>query len=281
MAEKEQSLSIEDSLEKEQKPSRVILLIRHPSVHWNDFVLDRAEHEGKDIETHTPIDTEGLTMIEFLKDHLQAYLSKDLPSELQTKNLDGKYRILTSPVKRAKDEADIVSTGLNLGHLDNREIPAPKGPIQEDRALTEIFWMGSKKQAMNFMSEAKEVNVHPVKFSLENADPAELAKRFNERMSDVKEILEKFKDQTVPVDLVFSHRLILTLIIWAMKQKNEGRKDLIVTENDIPGIIDLCGQVAYTSISEIWLTKDNKWFIKSIGETPHLNEASGLRKGTY
>lgn len=267
----------ESKIEKEKQPQKVVLFIRHPSVKWLDMLLEKAEKEGKDIETYTPVDIEGLRMTRFLSQ----YLKENLADLLKEKSLNQKFSIITSPIKRAKSEAGIISTNLKLAHIENPEIPIPVNntPI-EIEAFEEMPWIKDKQEALDLVQEAEQKKTHPVKYWLEK-DPDKVILRLNEQIPKVKEGLKYLRNSKTPVNLVFTHRLILSLILWSIKQQKKGREDLTITKDDLPGITDLCGKIAYTSINEAWLNQDGKWEVKSISKTPHLVEEPSLKKGTY
>lgn len=266
----------ESKFEKERPPQKVVLFIRHPSVKWLNMLLEKAEKEGKDIETYTPVDIEGLKMTRFLRQ----YLEENLSNLLKEKSLDQKFSIITSPIKRAKSAANIISANLKLAHTENPEIPIPVNntPI-EIEAFEEVPWIKHKQEALDLVQEAEQKKIHPVKYWLEK-DP-DIISRLNEQIPKVKEGLKYLRSSETPVNLVFTHRLILSLILWSIEQQKKGREDLTITKDDLPEIIDLCGKIAYTSISEVWLNQDNKWEVKSISKTPHLTKEPSLKKGIY
>lgn len=267
--------------EKEPKPEKTVLLIRHPSVEWLNKLLEQAELEGKDIETYVPVDVEGLKMTRLLSEYLQTNLSK----VLKEKELSKKFTIYTSPIKRAESEADIVSKNLKLAHLENPEIPIPKNnePINVDY-FAEIPWISNKQDAEALIKEAKQKGVHPVKLWFEK-EPDEVIKRLNEHLPNVEKGLEFLEASDTPVDIVFTHRITLALMLWFVEEKNKGREDLTISREDLPKIMELTGKIAYTSISEIRKLKEDEkeyWQVHSIAETPHLDkEKPELKKGTF
>ncbi len=262
--------------EKESKPEKTILFIRHPSVKWLDMHLKKAELEGKDIETYTLADIKGLKMTRLLSEYLQ----KKLPEILKEENLNKKFMIYTSPIRRSKSEANIISKNLNLAHLENQKVPIPANNIPiELECFSEIPWIGKKQEALDLLKEAKQKNIHPIKLWLQK-DPDKIIDLLNSQLSKVKQGLQFLNSSKYPFNIVFTHRLILGLTLWFIEEKNKGKKDLTITQKDLPKIIDLVGKIAYTSISEI-SRKKNQWNITSIAETPHLEKNSKIEKGTY
>lgn len=269
-----------ESKEKEPKPEKVALLVRHPSVEWLEMLFEKAELEDKDVETHVPIDKEGLKMTGLLSEYLQ----KNLPQILEEKSLDKKYSIYTSPIKRAKSMASIVSKNLKLSHTENPEIPIPvnNDPIQLDY-LAEVPWIDTKQEALDLIKEAKEKNMHPVKLWFEK-NPDEIIKKLNEKLLEIEKGLKSLEDSNTSANILFTHRIIIGLTLWSIEQKKLGREDLTITKDDLPKIMELTGKVAYTSLSEIRLQDNEKgkqWSIHSISETPHLDREPKLRKGIF
>lgn len=266
--------------EKESKPEKIALFIRHPSVKWLDMLLEKAEAEKQDIETHVPVDVEGLRMTKLLAD----YLKTDLPHVLEKKDLNKEFTIYTSPIKRAKSEAEIVTENLKLAHTDNPEVPIPKNnkPIEVDY-FGEIPFTNKKEEALKLVKEAKEKGMHPVKLWFEK-EPEKIIAKLNGSLPKIKKGLELLEKSDTSVNIVFSHRLAMGLTFWLIEQKQFGRKKLKITKNDLPKIMELVGKIAYTSISETRLQKAKKgkgWIVDSIAKTPHLEKESGLRKGMF
>lgn len=262
----------EISREKEPKLKKVVLFVRHPSVVWIDRVLEEAELHGQDIETYAPIDREGLGMVRRLSEYLQEDLSTRLPGLVKEESLEGKFRLISSPIKRAQNEAAIILSNLNLAHLDNRQIPySANKELIKDEAFGEVSWIKSKKEAIDLVAEARERGVHPVKLWFEKIGPEETIKRLNAKIPEIEKALNGLRQEKTPLDIIFSHRLAITLALWVIEQKEAGRKDLNITQGDLPEIIDLCGKIAYTSITEVWITGEGSWQIKSVGKTPHLD----------
>ena len=259
----------EQGIERESKPSKIVLLVRHPSVKWFEQLLEKAELEGKDIETYAPIDKEGLKITGLLSEYLQ----NELPQTLGDTDLNRNYSIYTSPIKRAKHMADILSKNIKLSHTEDPEIPIPANnePIELD-SFSEVSFISKKQEALDLVKEAEQKGVHPVKFWFEkNQD--EVITKLNEKLPDVEEGLRSLEDSKTPLNILFSHRITLALTLWLIEQKKLGRKDLAITREDLPEIIKLTGKMAYTSISEIRLQEkegEKKWFVQSIAETPHL-----------
>ena len=278
---KEQELT----LEKEPKLEKVVLLVRHPSVKWLDTVLEKAQQEKKDIETYTPVDVKGLKMTRYLSEYLRdKYLKKYLPQTIGEKNIDKKYTFWTSPIKRAETEARIISKNIKLFALEDKEIPLPKNnqPI-ETEYFGEIPWIDKKEKAQALIDEAKQKNVHPVKLWFEK-NPEEIIDKLNRKLPEVIKGLEVLENSNTLIDIVFTHRLTTALLLWYIEERNKGREDFTITKKDLPRIQELTGKPAYTSISEIRKVKDKngeRWIIKSIGETPHLEKKPELKQGVY
>ncbi len=266
--------------EKEPKPEKIVLFIRHPSVKWLDMLLEKAEAEKQDIEIHVPVDAEGLKMARLLAD----YLKKDLPQIFEKGDLNKEFTIYTSPIKRAKSEAEIVTENLKLAHTDNPEIPIPKNnePIEVDY-FSEIPWTGKKEEALKLVDEAGKKGVHPVELWFKK-EPKKIIDRLNDSLPKIEMGLKLLEKSDTPVNIVFSHRLSMGLTLWLIEQKQLGRKKLKVGKNDFTRIMELTGKIAHTSISETRLQetkKGKKWVIDSIAKTPHLKKEPEYKKGVF
>ena len=273
----------ENHIEKEPKIEKIVLLVRHPSVEWLNVILDKAEEEGKDIETYTPVDKKGLKMTRFLSRYLQTeYLQNYLTEAIGKKNIDKDYTIWSSPIKRALSEAKIISKNIKLAHIENPNIPIPKNnqPIIDEH-FEEVPWIINKQEALSLIQEAKQKGIHPVKLWFEKY-PDEIIDKLNKKLTDIKEGLNILENSETPIDIVFTHRLTGALMLWLIEQKGKKYEDLTITKEDLPRIMELCGRVAYTSISEIRKIKDQQgeyWKVQSVGETPHLDD--DLKQGTF
>jgi len=266
--------------EKEPRPEKIALFIRHPSVKWLDMLLEKAETEEQDIETYVPVNVEGLKMTKLLTDYLQ----KDLPQIFEKRDLNKEFTIFTSPIKRAKSAAEIATENLKLAHTDNPDVPIPKNnePIKVDY-FGEIPWINKKEEALKLVKEAKEKGVHPVRLWFEK-EPKKIIGRLNDSLPKIEKGLKLLEESDTPVNIVFGHRLSTALTFWLVEQKQLKRKKLKVTKDDLSRIAELAGKMAYTSISEFRYqeSKEGKeWIVSSIAETPHLEKESKLKKGIF
>lgn len=271
--------------EQEPKPEKIILIIRHPSVKWSNFVFNKAEQRGEDIETYAPIDKSGLKMTRLLLEYLQGeYLQKHLPETIGKNGIDKEYTIWTSPIKRAKNEAKIVSKNIKLAHTENPKIPIPKNnePI-EDKGFSEIPWMKNKQEALDLLQEAKEKNINPDKLWFDKYSN-EILERINKMLPDIENGIDALEKSNTPIDIVFTHRVTCALMIWVIEQKNKDKKNLIMTKDKLKRIIELAGQITHTSITEIRKTKDKykeNWKVHSLGSIPHLDQEPELKENTF
>ena len=274
-----------ENREKEPRLEKILLLIRHPSYKWINRLLDQAEIEGKDIEFYTPVDIEGLKMTRKLAEYLSGYLSENLPQVLKEKTLDKKFTVYTSPIKRAKSEANTISENLKLFHLENPKIPIPANnkPIEIDY-FSEVPWTKRKKYAEMLVNEAHQKRMHVLEVWFKK-EPKKVVKRLNEQLVRVEKGLQILDQSKTPVDIVFTHRLNLALMLWFIEQKQESKKDLMVTEKDLSHILELSRQIAFTSINEIRQFRDENgrkyWIVHSTSKAPHLDKKPELKKGVF
>ena len=96
--------------------------------YWKINILAEADERGEDIETHVPIDREGLKMTRLLSQYSQ----EKLPDIIKEEEKKKEFTIYTSPIKRAKNMANIISKNLKLAHTENPEVPIPKTNIPEE-----------------------------------------------------------------------------------------------------------------------------------------------------
>ena len=239
---------------------KTVLFVRHPSVRWTDRLLRKAEQEGKDIETYVPIDKPGMKMVKLLL----SYLKANLPGILRRRS----FKIFTSPIKRAKDMARIISKGL-AKHLSVLEY------------FTEVPWIDKKAEALAIVEEARQKGIHPVKLWLNKEELcSKILQKLNNHLPLIEQGLKHFEESTTLVNIVISHRLAITLTLWLIQQKNKGRKNLTITKDDLPAITALTRKIAYTSISQIELSAKD-WNIVSIGQVPHLEKEPKLIGGSF
>ncbi|MBZ9577588.1 histidine phosphatase family protein [Patescibacteria group bacterium] len=239
---------------------KTVLFVRHPSVRWTDGLLRKAEQEEKDIETYVPIDKQGMEMVKLLL----VYLKANLPRILKRRP----FKIHTSPLKRAKDMARIISKGL-AEHLSVLEY------------FTEVPWINKKAEALAIVEEARQKRIHPVKLWLNKEELcSKILQKLNNHLLLIEQGLKYFEESTTPVNIVFSHRLTITLTLWLIQQKNKRRKNLTIIKDDLSDITTLTGKLAYTSISQIELSAKG-WDIVSIGQVPHLEKEPKLIGGSF
>jgi len=239
---------------------KTVLLIRHPSVRWSNRLLTKAEQEGKDIETYVPIDKPGMRVVKLLLVYLKANRSRILKGR--------PFKIYTSPLKRTKNMAKIISKGLAKD-------------FSVLKCFTEVPWIDKKAEALAITEEAKQKGTHPLKLWLSKKELyPEILQKLNNHLPLIEQGLKWFEESPASVNIVFSHRLTIALMLWLIQQKKKGRKNLTITKNDFPAITTLTGKIAYTSMSQIKLGKKG-WDIVSIGQVPHLEKEPELIGGSF
>lgn len=241
---------------------KTVLLIRHPSVVWSEKFFKKAELENKDIETYVPIDEKGWEMVERLLEYLKGYLPQILRG--------GTLGIFTSPIKRAKDMANMISKGLSVQ-------PTELDFFIEVPVSTRI------KDVLVIIEAAEKLGVHPAKLWFEeevNKKRDEFLKKLNYHLSLLTKGLEWLENSAASLNIVFSHRAAIALTLWLIQERNKGRTNLTFTEKDIPALSLIAGKIAYTSVSQIKL-KAKKWNIVSIAQVLHLEGKPQLVTGTF
>lgn len=241
---------------------KTVLLIRHPSVIWTEEFFRKAELENKDVETYVPIDKLGWEMVKHLSKYLKGYLPQILRG--------GALGIFTSPLKRARDMANKISQGLSV---------QPK----ELDCFIEVPVSTKADDVLAIIEAAERQGVHPAKLWFEeetNEKRDEFLKKLNYHLSLLIKGLEYIENSATSVDIVFSHRAAIALMLWFIQEKSKGRTNLTFTEKDIPALSLIAGKIAYTSVSQIEL-KANEWNIVSMAQVPHLEGKPKLVKGTF
>lgn len=265
----------ECDLEKEPKPERVVFFIRHPSVKWINKLIEQADSEGKDMETYVPIDKDGIGMVRRLSGFLQEHLHEMLEDK---DGLNQKFMIYTSPIRRAKSEAEIISKNLKLAHTDNPKIPIPKNnePILND-AFAELSNPYTKEETFQLIEEAKAMGVSATEY-LYTKDPKKIADALESIRKRVEGGLDFLRQTDTPVSFVFAHRAVIAMNLWLIEQKSMGRENMAFVEADVPSFLEIARNIPFTSISQVDITNGD-FSVESVGETPHLD--SRLRRGTF
>lgn len=239
---------------------KTVMLVRHPSVVWSKELFEKAEFENKDAETYVPIDENGWRMVK----HLLRYLKNYLPQILHGETLG----IFTSPLKRAKDMANMIGEGLSVQ------------PTELDFFI-EVPVSTKAKDVLAIIEAAKKRGVHPAKLWFEeNEKHDEFLKKLNHHFSLLVKGLEWIESSASSLDIVFSHRVAIALTLWLIQERSKGRVNLTLTEKDIPALSVIAGKIAYTSISQIEF-RTKKWDIVSIAQIPHLEGKPQLVRGTF
>ena len=259
-----------DNPEVKEQPmlSKVVLLVRHPSVKWVESLFSRAEEENQDIETHVPVDTAGLALTR----RLSHYFKENLGSILQQGELEPQFSIFTSPIKRAKTEADIVSTNLKLSHTDDSSIPTPANnePVISD-LFGEVPWVKNKDEALSLRKESESRGIPLIQCWYER-NPALVRERFSDELERVKQALEELSQSSTDFNIAFSHRLTIAMVLWLIEKGGQAEE---VTDDDAQRILEIGKEISHTSISELRQFEDagkKQWQIVSVGATPHIEQ---------
>lgn len=266
-----------ESIEKEPEPEKAAIFVRHPSVRWLDMLFEKAVKKGEDMETYVPIDQEGLKMANLLSDYLKNNLFGILKD---SKGNPRKYQIFTSPLKRAKSEAEIVLKRLKLASLENPSIPIPENnELIESELFLEVPNPYTKEETMEIVEKAKQKGVNANEL-LYLEHPEKISEALEKIRPQAEQSLEFLKNTSTPVSIVFAHRAIIALHLWLVEQKQKGKKDLVIKAEDVPSFVEFARKIPFTSLSEIDL-EGGEFVVKKIGEVPHLAEQPELRKGVF
>lgn len=265
-----QQEKIEESFEKEKDPEKLILFIRHPSIKWIDSLLAKADQKGEDIETYVPIDQEGLKMTRLLSQYFQ----ERLPDIIEEEDKKQEFTIYTSPIKRSKSMANIVSKNLKLAHTENPEIPIPKSnlPMELDY-FAEAPLLFDKEEIKKLTEQARKKRKQLLEILFER-DPEKVITILEEHREKIDQGLEYLsKKSETPIDIVFTHKFVITFILWLIEQRKTGREDIRFTKEDFSRFLEISKEIPYTSITEI-TTKEGKFEVQSKPTTPHISEGT-------
>ena len=255
---------VENVVEKEREPRKIIVLIRHPE---QDFKLKRPMElakEGEDINTHSPITRQGLKQLR----QLSEYLEKEFPWKV----LDGEYSIYSSPIKRAQRAADILETNIKLKTTDGAKIPTPVN--NSDAILncfSEVIFATDIATDDKIIKEAEIKGASVVDVWLE-MEGEKLLPRFQSKLDDIRKGFTYLEQQPTKLDIVVSHGLAIATTIWAVNNPKKF-KDLeyeLIME-DLKEIIKYSKDIPHTSITE-FNVYDDGINIGRVGEIPHLEE---------
>jgi broad specificity phosphatase PhoE len=270
-----EQVSFGGTRERENEPSKLILLVRHPSQEWFDSLANKAAQRGEDIESDLPINREGIQMVGMLVDHLKS----ELPGLIE----NGDYKIYTSPTKRARQEASIIMSNLRLAHTEHTELPLPSNLVPEvSEDFSEVPFTADVVYAQALIKRAREKKQHPIELWLEE-EGKKLLPRFQERVQGIQRGLKSLDQDNMGLDIVVSHRLAIALGVWLVRHPDRDPSlgyQLKLT--DLREIFDDSGNLPFTSITTL-AKKGVGYVVTDIGQTPHLQRPGkeNLRKGTY
>ncbi len=230
-----------------------IWLIRHPSSLWTPGLLRRAEVDGKDVETYVPPSKDGIKM------------SLDLAEYLAKQDLAG-AEIYASPIFRAGILANIV-----LAYLAAEDEPGFPDDVVPCPHLTEITWKDSAEAAEEIYERSQRAGIHFLRIEFRE-DPEGNVARYKQHLdSVVRPALNFLGKLSCDLAFAFSHSGTIGEILWVIDQLEKGRDVQEVTVKDLPEIAKFVTNIGHTSISKIVLM-DEGWYIKSVGEIPHLKK---------
>ncbi len=231
----------------------IALYIRHPPYSITRRLYKKGEANHVDVETYCPVDKNGIEMTNKLLDYLQIYFRKVSRNRMS---------IFCSPIRRAEEMAQMIGNGLLLN---------PK----EMRCFSEVPFSESSTWALELIERAKQKGIHPVDLWIKE-NPGEIVRKINDHFPLVQEGIEMMEYSNASVNLVFSHRLAIALMVWLIRHK----ENKVFTEKNIPEFLEYSGKIAFSSITQIVFT-GKKWQIMSVGKVPHLRKNPRLIMGTF
>lgn len=255
---------------------KIAIFIRHPSVRLEQ-ALEAGDEETLWDELENKVLIERGAGHEISKDFAQ-HLIQEIPEIVKTENGSREYTVYSSPIHRAEALARYTLINLESAHKNSPDIPLPKSKLEKTENFAEIPMAYKKGKILEILkkviSEGK-----PTMSAMEdwfNSDPEFIASVFEKERQRVLEGLKKLETESIPVSLIFTHRLVTGFILWLIEHHQENRP---IVADDLPQIMDIARKLPYTSESEIgW--KNGRWNVLRKGDTPHLKDEN-LVKGTF
>lgn len=267
--------NLEKKLERERF-EKIAVFIRHPSVRLEQ-ALEAGDEETLWDELENKVLIERGAGHEMSKDFAQ-HLIREIPEIVKTEKGSRGYAIYSSPIHRAEALAKYTLINLESAHKNNPDIPLPESKLETTENFAEIPMAYKKGEILEILKKVKSEG-RPTMSAMEDwfkSDPEFIASVFEKERQRVLDGLKKLEAESVPVSLIFTHRLVTGFILWLIEHQEEDRP---ITANDLPQIMDISRRLPYTSESEIgW--KDGRWNILRKGDTPHLKDEN-LVKGTF
>ena len=266
---------LEKKFEREQF-EKIAVLIRHPSVRLEQ-ALEAGDEETLWDELENKILIEQEAGHKMSKDFVQ-HLIQEIPEIVKTEKGSREYAIYSSPIHRAEALARYTLINLESAHKNSPDIPLPKGKLEKTENFAEIPMAYKKGKILKILEKVKNEG-RPVMSAMDDwfkTDPEFIASIFEKERIRVLDGLKKLETKSIPVSLIFTHRLVTGFILWLIEHQGEDRP---ITGDNLPQIMDIARKLAYTSESEIgW--KNDKWHILRKGDTSHLQDEN-IIKGTF
>ncbi|MCX6784990.1 MAG: hypothetical protein NTV81_03625 [Candidatus Komeilibacteria bacterium] len=271
----EKLTKIESGVERE-KFEKIIILIRHPSTQ-----LDQLMTKGDD---ETPWDDlENKVFIERGRGHemskeFSEHLVREIPQMVDTTKGRRVYKVLASPLPRARALAKYALLHLQIAHQRDSKIPLPLNQeVEIVSNFAEIPMAYSKGKILEIIADVKKQN-KPTMAAMEEwfkSDPVFIASVFEKERQRVLDGLEKIRIGETPINLIYTHRLVTGFILWLIQNRQMDKK---VSPDDLPGIMEIARNIPYVSESEIGWNK-NGWTVIRRGDVSHLDKK--LVAGTF
>jgi broad specificity phosphatase PhoE len=252
----------EQQIEKETRPRKVIVLVRHPAQEFKLKPPYKLARPDEDTGAHLPISREGLGQI----GELSEYLSQKFPWDVK----DLEYAIYSSPLKRAKRAAEIIKANIDFKIADGKQIPIPANNQRKIlECFSEVAFAFDSATDLRIVEEAKKRNADIMETWLD-IEGSKLLPRFQAKVDDIRRGFAFLEQQPTKVDLVMSHGLTIATAAWLIdnpeKMKNENYK---ITLADIKEILGYDKKIGHTSITE-FKVYDDGLKVGKVGATPHL-----------
>lgn len=259
-----------------QKFEKTAVFIRHPSTRIYDLL-------GKGTEETPWDDLEDKVFIERGAGHdmssvVAEHLVKELPELVQEKEGQRTYKMLSSPLIRARALAKYVLLHIREEKKKNEELSLPDGnDIEVVDNFSEIPMTYSKGEILDILKKIKAEGRSGLAAMEEwfKSNPEFIASIFEKERERVLEGLEKIKNGSSDASLIFTHRLLTGFVLWLIENQDENNP---ITPEDLPEIMDLARKIPYVSETEIgWA--NGRWTVLRKADVSYLD--TSLVSGTF
>lgn len=246
-----------------------VLFVRHPAYAFFPQLL--SDHKGE-FDFDMPVSGKGLAQTRLLVGYLKQVLSQ---------NPNAKVVFFSSPYRRAKSMADIVSAYLKLRRLQNPNHAVPQTPIQLIPALGEVPVDISKEQYVRLLQEQGGSTGNIGIFDrFVQQHPKVVVSQLEKKRKALERALGTIARTDADIGLVFTHRMTLATLLWDTQNRLAG-KERRFSPSNFKELFELTGKIAHTSITRATLDANGLPVVRPMdfARLPHLKGRQSLVSG--